>query len=63
MWAEQKVGGAYLDKGEFTRTLVLIIDDQFAIEVDPPLTSKQVVNTRRHLLPLVMVVMSTHKVN
>ena len=38
-------GRGYLDKGEFTGALVQIVDDHLSIEVHPPLTPEQVVNT------------------
>ena len=52
-------GGWYLNEREFARTLVQVIDDHLAIEIHPPLTSEQVVNTRCHFLPSVVVAMPT----
>lgn len=38
-------GGGYLDEGEFTGALVQVVNDHLSIEIYPPLTSEQVVNT------------------
>ena len=53
----------HLDKGQFAGALVLVIDDHLSIKVNPPLTStKQVVDTGSHLLPLIVVAMSATEV-
>lgn len=51
----------YLNKGELAAALVAIGDGHLPVLVHPPLTSEHIVNTRGHLLPLVMVIMSTSK--
>ena len=51
----------YLNEGELAAALVAIGDGHLSILVHPPLTPKHIVNARGHLLPLVMVFMSTSK--
>ena len=47
-----------LDEGEFAGAFPSVGDCHLAVLVHPPLTSEDVVDTRRHLLPLIVVSMS-----
>ena len=46
-----------LDEGEFAGAFPSVGDCHLAVLVHPPLTSEDVVDTRRHLLPLIVVSM------